>query len=188
MSISWITKNRVIIAEAIAILILSLMLFKSCRNNQAGTVLPSVDASVSKHDVVITGSIRALDKKEIAKVADIPSAIVKDGKKEILATGKKIDDSGTSTVAAVLDTTTGQTAIIEKRPFAETMNRSEVGAGYTIGSLGQGYAAGFRHTFGRLTKAYIDVRVDAWKWESGVRKDDDHGADGQVTAFATWRF
>ena len=152
------------------------------------TVLPSADSSVPKHDVVTKKPIQALDKKALAKVVGIPSAIVKDDKKEILATGNTSGDSGTSTVSAVLDSTTGMTVIVEKRPFAEWMNKSEIGIGYTIGSLGMGYAAEFRQTFARVWNIYPNVRAEIWQWDSGIRKDEGHRIDAQATAFITWRF
>ena len=167
-----LTKNKVIIAQVFIILILSVSLFKSCKRSYTGTPLVSVDSSVEKHDVVAQKPIQALNKKKLSKVANIPSAIVKDGKKEILATGNTSNDSGTSTIAAVLDTTTGQSTIIEKRPFSELMNRHEFGLEYGITDGGIGKGAYYNGTLVRIGNFYGGLTADVLNLDRGETRWD----------------
>jgi len=161
-----ITKNKIIVLQVVLLLILSVSLFKSCKRSYTGTPLASVDSSVEKHDVVAQKPIQALNKKKLSKVANIPSAIVKDDKKEILATGNTSNDSGTSTVSAVLDTTTGQSAIIEKRPFSELMNRHELGIEYGMTDAGIGKGAYYNGTLVRIGNFYGGLSANALDLDS----------------------
>ena len=145
-------------------------------------------ALVSRVTVTSQAPLQGLNKAEAKKAGLISKDVAKNKDKAVLAAGTVSDDSGTSTVAAVLNTTDGSTALEVQRQLSEWMNRHEIGLGGTTGTLGTGGAFSYRKTFGRATSLYGDVRLDAWKWQFGPRLDDGHKYDGQVSALATWRF
>ncbi|MCK9420214.1 MAG: hypothetical protein M0R70_12630 [Nitrospirae bacterium] len=155
-------KSIVIIVEAIVIFALCMLLFRSCTDSRRGSVLVSNDALVSKHSVTPTAPVRALDKKEISRHSNIPDSVLKDETKEVLATGTIDDASGSRDVAAVLDTKSGDTVLIEKRPFFEFMSGQEVGIGYGITYYGAVKQTYYRNTFVRVGNFYGAATIEAF--------------------------
>lgn len=145
--------------------------------------MPTGDADVPKHEIKASVPVKALDKKTLHDRGAISSSTEKDKEKEVLATGKDKTSDGTKTVAAVLDTKTGDTVITEHKPFMEFMKRHEFGVGYGLydGSLAKG--AQYRFTFGRIWKFYGTLQVEGFEVD---RMDNRHPWNAMV--FATLRF
>jgi hypothetical protein len=151
-------KTLVIIAEALVILALSALLYKGCASGKTGTALTSDDATTPKREVKDSAPLRALDKPAVRD--EVVNDVLHDKKKEILATGRVSDDSGSRTIAAVLDTKTGNTALIEKRPFYELMSRQELGVGYGFTDDGEAKQVYYRNTFARVGSIYTAVELE----------------------------
>jgi hypothetical protein len=148
-------KTLIIIAEALVIIALSILLWKGCGSGRTGTVLPSDDAAKPKHAVATSAPVRALDKAAVKDA--VPKGVVQNPQAEVLATGKVVDDSGSRTIAAVLDTETGDTALVQKRPLFEWMSASELGLGYGWGDDGEEKAVRVEHTFARIGGVYASA-------------------------------
>jgi hypothetical protein len=135
--------------------------------------MTSVDATVPVHEVTTAAPIKALDKKELTHREIIDAPAVASVQKEILATATVKDDSGTRHVAAALDTETGLTQIVDRRPLAEWMGRNEIGLGYGIGDGGMDKAIMYERTFMRVQEFYgsIEARItdpekDRTRWSA----------------------
>ncbi len=122
--------------------------------------MTSIDSQVPKHDVQTKAPIKALDKAELKKrLTVISDKDAKDTDKEVLATGTLKDDSGTTNVGAVLDVKSGETQLVDHRPFAEWMNANEAGVGYGYGTGGVEKAVMYEHTFVRIWDLYGSVEA-----------------------------
>jgi hypothetical protein len=70
-------------------------------------------------------------------------------------------------VAAVLDIKTGDTALVEKRPFWEFMDSQEAGVGYGITDHGIAKQAYYRNTFVRVGDFYGAAMIEAFDFGDG---------------------
>lgn len=126
----------------------------SCADRKAAKVLPSVDSQIATHEVKPEVPIRALDKAELKRRSLIDGHVVASVQKEVLATGQVRDSSGSRTVSAVLDTKTGGTQLLSKRPLMEWMHANALGLGVGYGSEGLRKEVFYRHKFARLWELY----------------------------------
>ena len=143
----------------------------SCADRKTTGILPSIDSQVAVHDVKTEVPVKALDKQELKRRSAISRAVADNKDAEVMATGHILDSSGSRTVAAVLDTKTGDTQLIQKRPLAEWMHRWEAGLGYGLvdGNIAKGAQA--RYNFGRIWEAYGTVQAEAFDVD---RADNRH--------------
>ncbi len=186
-----IEKVKIYLITALVFFVIGLVLGLSltrCSRPESPKAIRSVDSQVAKHDITMTAPIKALDKNKLARMGIIPKSTINNPQSEVLATATVKDISGTRHIAEVLDTSTGESVLEERRPLAELMHTNEFGAGFTAGSLGAGYGLDYRKTFARLWKFYPDVRLQGWQWTSGPRLSDGHRYDGQASAFMTLRW
>ncbi len=186
-----IAKVKIYLITALVFFVLGLVLGLSlsrCSGPESPKAVSSVDSQVAKHDVTTIAPIKALDKAELAKRGIIPKSAIRNPQSEVLATATVKDIGGTRHIAEVLDTKTGESILVDRRPLAELMHSNEFGAGFTAGSLGAGYGLDYRKTFARIWKFYPDVRLQGWQWTSGPRLSDGHRYDGQASAFLTLRW
>ena len=153
----------------------------SCAARKDGKPLSSIDSQVQTHEVVVEAPIKALDKQELRRRSSISKSVADNKTAEVLATGKVSDASGTRTVAAVLDTKTGGTTLIAKRPFAEWMSRNRIGLGYGFGTDGLERSARYDHTFGRLWELYGAAQVQA-------TDSEDAGSSWRVMLWLDYQF
>ena len=116
--------------------------------------LASIDSEIAKHDVKTEAPVKALDKPALQKRGVIAKDITQDEKKEVLATGTIKDSSGTRNIAAALDVKTGETKLVQNRPFAEWMHSNALGIGIGYGSQGLRKEVFYRHKFARLWELY----------------------------------
>lgn len=170
-------------AVALVAFLLGLMAMYAALHRGDDKPMQTADADVPTHDVSKDVPVKALDKKTLHDRGAISSATEKDKEKEVLATGKVKTSDGTKTVAAVLDTKTGDTGLTEHKPFMEFMKRHEFGVGYGLydGTLAKG--AQYRFTFGRIWKFYGTLQVEGFELD---RMDNRH--PWNAMAWATIRF
>lgn len=123
---------------------------------------PLPGSPTAMHDVA-SAPVKGQDKGQLRERGAITKKVAEDRSAEVLSTGKVSDDSGSRTVAAVLNTKDGLTTFVEKRPFAEWMSRNEVGLGYGWGDAGEIKAIRYEHTFARVWELYAsaEARVEA---------------------------
>jgi hypothetical protein len=145
--------------------------------------MPTGDALVSRHTVTPTAPLQALDKTALRKQGKIDKPVERDPVKEVLATGTITDDSGTLYVGAELDTETGETRLIEKRPVMETMCRFEIGLGYGLESGDLAKALQGRATIGRMDRVYFTGQAEYFDVD---RKENRH--PWNAMAFVNLRF
>jgi hypothetical protein len=126
----------------------------SCADRKTAGILPSIDSQVAQHEVKTEAPVLGLDKQELRRRSVISRKIVDNKTAEVLATGQVRDSSGSRTVAAVLDTKTGDTRLFQKRPFSEWMHSNTLGLGVGYGSEGLRKEFFYRHKFARLWEFY----------------------------------
>lgn len=108
--------------------------------------------------------------------------------KEVLSEVNISDHAGTVSVSNVLDTTTGASDAVVARPSAEWLNKWSVSAGVSAGSLGYGIQQEATISVFRIKDVYVDLRVDAWEWTGGSRRDSGHSIDGQAALLIRYNF
>ena len=148
------------------------------RGNQ-GAVLTS--APVAEHDVDPAVPIKAKDKQVLKQRGEISSAVAADSKKEVTATGTKQDATGTTHVSSVLDTTTGESVIVQQRPMAEFMGRNAVGLTIEANPRGITKEAYYSRTVIRVWDFYVSGSV-------GARIREDATNEGFIRANVEFRF
>ncbi len=151
-------------------------------NGKKTAPLASVDSRVAKHEVKEHSPLKGLDKEDLKKrFRAISSGIAKDANKEVLATARIEDASGSRTIAAVLDTKTGETQQVEKRPFAELMKSQELAIGWGLMKNGEwARAAKYDVTFARIGPVYGAISAEIFSRPKAT--------DWQVMAWASVRW
>jgi hypothetical protein len=138
-------------------LLVMFMLFK-----RGGTV-GSIDGIYTGPTHTLAATVKAQDKGWLRKAGAIDKKTEQDTTKEVLQTGQVKGSDGKKTIAAVLDTKTGDTSLVVKRPFSEFMARQEVGIGYGLVDGDIAKAAQYRITFARVWNLYATVQVEAFQ-------------------------
>jgi hypothetical protein len=146
------------------------------------TPMPGL-ASAPTHTVKVDVPLVVQDKPAARKQGAISKKTEQDPHTEVLAMGVVKGSDGKKTVAALLDTTTGVTGLVENKAFAEFMSRHELGLGYGLFDGDLARAAQYRYTFVRVWKLYATVQVEAFQVE---RMSDPHPWNAMV--FGTLRF
>ena len=152
-------KTYAILAETLIIAVLAVILWGSWHAGKTGTPLPG-DKTVSRVTVTSEAPLVGYDKQQLRARGSITEAVAKDTGKAVLSTGQIKDDSGTRNIAAILDVQAGETQLIEKRPFLETMGRFEVGLGYGLESGDLAKAVQLRATLGRIGPVYFTGQAE----------------------------
>jgi len=147
------------LAIAAASFLAGLVSMYTVLRGSAETTLPPGVVSVPTY--TITATVQAQDKPALRKAGAISKAVEKAPEKEVLQTGAVEDDSGSRTVAAVLDTGTGHTVLVEHRPWAELMSRHELGLGYGLADGDLARSVQYRWTFARLWDLYATAQGEA---------------------------
>ena len=129
------------------------------RDRHGDTLSPGL-ASVPTHTVTV--SVKAQDKGVLRDAGIIGKGTEKNPDKEVLQTGQVNGSDGKKTVAAVLDTKTGETALTVDRPFAEFMLRHEVGIGIGVVDGNMAKAVQYRGTVARIWNFYGTVQLEAF--------------------------
>ncbi len=173
---------NVILAEALIILVLCWFIWGTHKSEQSKP-LPSSDSMISRVVVTVYAPIKGLDKKEAQEAGIISKDIAKSPDKAVLASGKVEDDSGSRNIAAVIGTNTGETKIVETRPFMETMSRFEIGIGYGLESGDIAKAIQLRATVYRVKDFYLTGQFEGFSVD---RADNRH--PWNAMAFANYRF
>ena len=166
-------------AGIILIVLYGAFLVRQWKRANQGTILPSTP--VAEHEVTPAVPIKAKDKQVLKKRGEISSAVASDSTKEVTATGTRQDATGTTHVAAVLDTTTGESVIVQQRPMAEFMARNAIGLEIELNPRGVSKTAYYERTFGRIWDFYASGGV-------GLRNREDATNEWLVRAKAELRF
>jgi hypothetical protein len=166
-------------AVVVLLLLYGVFLVRQWMRGNQGAVLPS--APVAEHEVKPGIPIKAKDKQALKQRGEISSAVASDGTKEITATGTKQDATGTTHVASVLDTQTGESVIIQQRPMAEFMARNAIGLEIELNPRGVSKTAYYDRTFGRVWDFYASGGV-------GLRNREDATNEWLIRAKAELRF
>ena len=145
--------------------------------------IPTQDRMISRVTVTIFVPLQGLDKTEARESGLIAGDVLKDADSAVLATGTVKDDSGTSTVAAVVNVKDGITQLVEKRPIAEIMSRYELGIGYGLESGDLAKALQGCVTIGRIGNVYFTGQA---QYLDVDREDNRH--PWNALAFVNVRF
>lgn len=159
-------KQYSIAALVVLALLYAAFLIGQWKRDNQGAVLPAGEP-VAEHDVKTAVPVKAKDKKELEERGEIPKSVAADDTKEVTATGTKTDSDGTTHVAAVLDTTTGKSVIVEERPLAEVMRSNAAGIGIGVNREGIFKDLYYQRTFGRFGDLYLLGRIDLLFFEAG---------------------
>lgn len=168
---------------ALASFLLGLVAMYAAIHRGSDAPMPTGDADVPRHDVKTDAPVKALDKKVLRQRKAISGGTEKAPDKEVLATGNVETSDGSKTVAAVLDVKTGDTALVEHRPFAEFLSRHEAGIGYGLVDGDFAKAAQYRWTFGRIWRLYGTVQAEAFQVDRMIDR-----SPWNVMAFVTFRW
>lgn len=132
--------------------------------------VPKIVEHIKRVPVPGPREIITIEKAAVIKRAGLPESLAADPAKQVLAMADIPCPTGNETVAAVMNTTTGQTEMItrkERPAFAALLNQKEIGVrgGYRVnagdqstGLVGTAYG---RWTFARVgavhTTAYVEI-------------------------------
>ncbi len=145
-------------------------------------VIPSQNIEISKETYTLNTPLIIYNKAEAIAKKLVPKSIAKQEEKQVLAADTDKDSSGTKTHSAVLDTKTGETQLVEIRPFAEWMKANEFSLGYSVGTIGTSYNLEYKRNFARIWEIYPTIQFNAWEWQSGERTGrTDLQVTGQIT-------
>ncbi len=172
----------IILVETFVIVALVSIIQRGCSVDRHGTILPS-DKTISRETVTSQAPLVGLNKAQLREKKAIPKDVAQNPDKAVLASGTIKDDSGSRTVSSVLDTKSGETEQIEKRPIVETMKRFELGLGYGFESGDLAKAVQFRATLGRIGNVYFTGQAEYFDVQ---RSENRH--PWNAMGFVTLRF
>lgn len=155
------------IGAVIALLLLAYgsFLYGQWKDKNQGAVLPS--ALVAEHNITIKVPVKGKDKDALVKKGQLAKPVAQNPTKEVTATGTKKDETGTTHMAAVLDTGSGESIIIQQRPKVEFLEANKIGIGMGVGTHGLTKTVYYDRTWGRVFNGYFITGGEYFFFTSG---------------------